>query len=53
MGVQDRDSLAMAIGDLLVAAEARVAVAETTAGGLIAARLLSVPGASRWFATVA
>jgi PncC family amidohydrolase len=27
----------------------KVAVSETTAGGLISARMLSVPGASRWF----
>jgi PncC family amidohydrolase len=43
------DALAAAIGEALVAREARVAVVETTAGGLIAARMLSVPGASRWF----
>ena len=49
MGVRDGDELAGVIGELLVAREARVAVVETTAGGLIAARMLSVPGASRWF----
>lgn len=43
------DELARAVGEALVAAEARVAVVETTAGGLISARMLSVPGASRWF----
>lgn len=43
------DRLATAIGEMLVACEERVAIAETTAGGLISARLLSVPGASRWF----
>ncbi len=43
------DELARAVGAALVAAEARVAVVETTAGGLISARLLSVPGASGWF----
>ncbi len=45
----EEDSLAASIGDALVASAGRVAVAETTAGGLICARLLSVPGASRWF----
>lgn len=45
----DDDALARAAGEALAAREARVAVVETTAGGLISARLLSVPGASRWF----
>ncbi|MEX2080623.1 MAG: CinA family protein [Dehalococcoidia bacterium] len=45
----DDDPLAAEIGELLVARDARLAIAETTAGGLISARLLSVPGASRWF----
>lgn len=43
------DALAAAVGAALVAKGAKVAVVETTAGGLIAARLLSVPGASAWF----
>jgi PncC family amidohydrolase len=43
------DTLAHAIGEALIARGARVAVAETTAGGLISARLLSVAGASAWF----
>ena len=43
------DVLARSIGDALVALRAKVAVAETTAGGLISARLLSVAGASAWF----
>ncbi len=43
------DALARAIGVALIARGATVAVAETTAGGLIAARLLSVAGASAWF----
>jgi PncC family amidohydrolase len=43
------DELATNIGEALVARAGRVAIAETTAGGLISARLLSVPGASRWF----
>lgn len=45
----EHDELAAAIGEALFARNARVAVAETTAGGLISLRLLSVPGASRWF----
>lgn len=43
------DALAFAIGEALVARGEKVAVSETTAGGLICARMLSVPGASRWF----
>lgn len=43
------DELARTIGEALIARGARVAVAETTAGGLISARLLSVAGASAWF----
>lgn len=46
---QEHDALAAAVGKALVARNARVAVIETTAGGLISARMLSVPGASRWF----
>jgi PncC family amidohydrolase len=45
----ENDDLAAAIGEALVARGARLAVAESTAGGLISARLLSVAGASRWF----
>jgi len=45
----EHDLLAASIGDSLVSQGARVAVAESTAGGLISLRLLSVPGASRWF----
>lgn len=43
------DTLAAEIGELLMARGQKVAVSETTAGGLISARMLSVPGASRWF----
>ncbi len=46
---REDDSLAAAVGDLLVARGERVAVSETTAGGLISVRMLSVPGASRWY----
>jgi nicotinamide-nucleotide amidase len=45
----EQDTLAASIGELLQARQAKIAVAETTAGGLISARLLSVPGASAWF----
>ena len=43
------DRLAFEVGELLVARDERVAVSETTAGGLISARMLSVPGASHWY----
>ena len=43
------DALAAEIGELLVARGEKVAVSETTAGGLISARMLSVPAASRWY----
>lgn len=45
----ENDELAARIGEALVARDAKLAVAESTAGGLISARLLSVAGASRWF----
>jgi PncC family amidohydrolase len=43
------DALCAEIGELLVARGQKVAVSETTAGGLMSARMLSVPGASRWY----
>jgi len=43
------DRLAFEIGELLVARGEKLAISETTAGGLISARLLSIGGASRWF----
>ena len=46
---QEHDELAHAIGELLVARGQTLAVVETTAGGLISSRLVSVAGASRWF----
>jgi PncC family amidohydrolase len=49
MDLQENDALAESIAEALLAKEAHVAVVETTAGGLISARLLSVAGASRWF----
>ncbi|MCK9518178.1 MAG: CinA family protein [Dehalococcoidia bacterium] len=45
----DSDPLAANVGHELLARSARFAAVETTAGGLIAARVLSVPGASNWF----
>lgn len=45
----ENDELCTAIGEALIARGEKVAVSETTAGGLISARMLSVPGASRWF----
>lgn len=45
----ENDELAAELGELLVARGEKVGVSETTAGGLISARMLSVPGASRWY----
>ena len=45
----EHDELAAELGELLVARGEKVGVSETTAGGLISARMLAVPGASRWF----
>ena len=39
----------VAVANLLVGRKEKVAVAESSAGGLIAASLLSVPGASRYY----
>jgi PncC family amidohydrolase len=49
MDISETDELAERIGAALLAREARVSVVETTAGGLVSARLLSVAGASRWY----
>jgi nicotinamide-nucleotide amidase len=42
-------STAEQIGDILIARNETISVAESSAGGLIAAALLSVPGASAYF----
>lgn len=47
--MQDLLGRAERVGALLKAADATVAVAESSAGGLISAALLSVPGASAYF----
>ncbi len=49
MGLSADDARASEIAEALLAREERLAVVETTAGGLLSARLLSVPGASSWF----
>src|SRR5688500_18506997 len=46
----EQQTLAAEIASLLSARGETVAVAETTTGGLISAALLSIPGASRYFA---
>lgn len=46
----EQEELAQEIASLLTAREETVAVAEATAGGLISAALLWVPGASRYYA---
>jgi PncC family amidohydrolase len=47
----DDECLAIAarIGAVLTERGQRLAIAETTAGGLISAHLLAIPGASKWF----
>lgn len=45
----DLDAIAARIGRLLVARGETVAVSESSAGGLISAALLSVPGASAYY----
>lgn len=48
-GVDD-ETMEHAVGEVLQAAGLRLAVAESFTGGLVAARIVAVPGASRWFA---
>jgi nicotinamide-nucleotide amidase len=47
--VEELAALAERIGQLLKARNATVAVAESSAGGLVSAALLSVPGASAYY----
>lgn len=47
-GVDD-ETMEHAVGKILLAAGLRLAVAESFTGGLVAARIVAVPGASRWF----
>lgn len=46
----DEDTMEHAVGRLLEARGLRLGVAESLTGGLMAARIVSVPGASEWFA---
>jgi nicotinamide-nucleotide amidase len=50
VGGVDDEGLEVVVASLLVASGLRLAVAESVTGGLVAARLTSVPGASQWFA---
>ena len=45
--------MAVSIAEILRAREETVAICETTAGGLVSAALLSIPGASRYYAGAA
>jgi nicotinamide-nucleotide amidase len=47
--MQDLNAIAVRIAERLIARRHTIAVAESSAGGLIAAALLAVPGASRYF----
>lgn len=47
--MSDLNALAMRVAERLIARRHTIAVAESSAGGLIAAALLAVPGASRYF----
>ena len=46
----DEETMERAVGEILLAAGLRLAVAESFTGGLVASRIVAVPGASRWFA---
>lgn len=50
VGGVDDEGLEVVVGRLLVRAGLRLAVAESLTGGMVAARLTAVPGASDWFA---
>ncbi|MDQ3756349.1 MAG: competence/damage-inducible protein A [Actinomycetota bacterium] len=45
----DADTMESAVGSLLVQAGLTLGLAESVTGGLIASRVVNVPGASRWF----
>ena len=45
----DEQTMEYALGELLVARGLTLATAESFTGGLISARIVAVPGASRWF----
>ena len=47
-GVDD-ETMESAVGSLLLARGWSLAVAESLTGGILAARLVGVPGASQWF----
>jgi len=47
--MKDLEALAAEIGDLLKARGEKIAIAESSSGGLISAALLSVPGASAYY----
>ncbi len=48
--MKDIQAMGLRAAELLLARKEKIAVAETSAGGLISASLLAVPGASRYFA---
>jgi nicotinamide-nucleotide amidase len=50
VGGVDSEGLEVVVARLLVQAGLRLAVAESLTGGMVGARLTTVPGASRWFA---
>jgi nicotinamide-nucleotide amidase len=50
VGGVDDEGLEVVVGRLLTDYGLRVAVAESLTGGMVSARLTSVPGASNWFA---
>ncbi len=50
VGGVDDEGLEVIVGRLLTKGALRLAVAESLTGGMVAARLTSVPGASNWFA---
>ncbi len=50
VGGVDDEGLEVVVARLLTRQGLRMAVAESLTGGMVAARLTSVPGASNWFA---